>query len=81
MFYYYNSPFIFTSRIRQAEKFVNKNLLKECPVSYGRKHTLVLGGGLFTRSGSAADPFLVEPLPALANPKNNLSNAPRRFVE
>jgi hypothetical protein len=32
-------------------------------------------GGLFTRSGSAAAPFLAEQLSAMPTPKNNLWNA------
>jgi lipoic acid synthetase len=35
-------------------------------------NTLGPEGGLFTRSGSAADPFIVEQLPTMPNPKDNL---------
>jgi hypothetical protein len=39
-------------------------------------NTLGTEGGLFTRSGSAAHPYLVEQLTAISKPKNNLWNGP-----
>jgi len=42
-------------------------MLVQCnPHSYSCKYTLGPGGGLFTRSGSAADPLFAERLPAIA---------------
>jgi len=40
-------------------------------------NTLGPEGGLFTRSGSAADPYLAEQLSAVSNPKNIRWNVPR----
>jgi hypothetical protein len=58
-----------------------KSNLTRYNYSVGAPRTLGPEGGLFTRSGSAADPFLAEQLSAMPSSKTNLWEEPRQFGE